>query len=151
MPDRAEVSVICGTNKRLYRILNYRYRKSSRIHIVGYTDKVSLYMDSADLYLTKPGGISVTEAAVKQRPMLFINAVAGCEQYNMDFFLRKHSAATEKKPKRLAQKSIDLLRSESDRQYMEERLGEQRRPDGAAQIYAELSRCNNEISKAKTS
>lgn len=151
LPDRAEVSVICGTNKRLYRILNYRYRKSSRIHIVGYTDKVSLYMDSADLYLTKPGGISVTEAAVKQRPMLFINAVAGCEQYNMDFFLRIHSAVTERKPKRLAQKSIHLLRSEGDRQYMEERLREQHRPDGAAQIYAELSRCSNKISATKIS
>ena len=87
-------------NKRLYKALNYRYRKSSRIHIVGYTDKVSLYMDSADLYLTKPGGISVTEAAIKQCPMLFINAVAGCqgtERTNMDFFLCIHSAVTEEK------------------------------------------------------
>lgn len=150
LPDRAEVSVICGTNKRLYRVLNYRYRKNSRIHIVGYTDKVSLYMDSADLYLTKPGGISVTEAAVKQRPMLFINAVAGCEQYNMDFFLRIHSAATEKKPWRLARKSIDLLRSESDRRYMEAMLRKHRRLNGAAHIYSELNRCDNEISAAKT-
>ncbi len=151
LPDQAEVSVICGTNKRLYKALNYRYRKSSRIHIVGYTDKVSLYMDSADLYLTKPGGISVTEAAIKQCPMLFINAVAGCEQYNMDFFLCIHSAVTERKPKHLAQKSIDLLRSERKRRYMEERLREHQRPDGAAQIYAQLSRCSNEIGAVKTS
>lgn len=83
LPKNAEVSVICGTNRQLYRKLNVRYRNHPRVHIVGYTDKMPLYMDSADLYLTKPGGISVTEAAVKNIPMSFINAVAGCEQYNM--------------------------------------------------------------------
>ena len=41
---------------------------------------MALLMDSADLYLTKPGGISVTEAASMRLPMVFIDAVAGCEE-----------------------------------------------------------------------
>lgn len=138
LPEQAEVTVICGTNRRLYRRLNRRYGKDGHVHIVGYTDQVSLYMDSADLYLTKPGGISVTEAAAKQLPMLYVNAVAGCEQYNMDFFTKRHSAVTAETPKLLAQKGIHLLLSEVDRQKMTNKLREYPQPNGAAQIYDKL-------------
>lgn len=49
-------------------------------------------MDAADLILTKPGGLSTTEAAVKALPMLFINAVPGCETRNIEFFLNNGCA-----------------------------------------------------------
>ena len=67
------------------------------MRVIGYTKFIPLYMDSADLFLTKPGGISVTEASAKALPMAFINAVAGCEQYNMDIFIRHGFAFTKKK------------------------------------------------------
>jgi len=64
-----EVSVLCGTNRKLRRYLEWRYSSQGRIHIHGYTDRMPLYLDSADLYLTKPGGISTTEAAAKRVPV----------------------------------------------------------------------------------
>ena len=42
-------------------------------------------MDSADLFLTKPGGISTTEAMVKGLPMVLVNVVGGCETPNLEF------------------------------------------------------------------
>lgn len=138
LPEQAEISVICGTNKRLYKNMKRRYRTNSRIHIVAYTDNISLYMDAADLYLTKPGGISVTEAAAKNLPMIFVNAVAGCEQHNMDFFLNMGAAVTADTPRKLASKSINLLRSPAERHYMKEQLQKYQQPNGAAQIYKEL-------------
>lgn len=36
LPEQAEVTVICGTNQRLYRQLNRRYGKDGLVHIVGY-------------------------------------------------------------------------------------------------------------------
>ena len=45
----------------------------------------SLLMDTADVYLTKPGGISTTEAAVKGLPLVLMNTVGGCESYNCSF------------------------------------------------------------------
>lgn len=138
LPKQAEISVICGTNKRLYRSVKRRYRTNKNVHIVAYTDNIPLYMDAADLYLTKPGGISVTEAAAKNLPMVFVNAVAGCERYNMDFFLNMGAAVTADTPKKLAAKSIDLLRSPEKRSSLEERLQEYRQPNGAACIYKEL-------------
>lgn len=59
---------------------------------------MSLLMDSADLYLTKPGGLSISEASAKKLPMVFLNAVAGCESYNLHFFLERGVAQTADSP-----------------------------------------------------
>lgn len=150
LPEQAEVSVICGTNKRLYNSLTRRHGTNNRIHVVGYTNNISLYMDSADLYLTKPGGISITEAAAKNLPMIFIDSVAGCEQYNMNFYLSMRAAVTANTPERLAAKSIELLQSPGERRCMEDRLQEYRQSDGAAHIYEELSGEKNGIPDIRT-
>lgn len=138
MNKNMEVTVICGTNKRLFRKLNRRYRNNFDIHIVGYTKQMSLYMDSADLYLTKPGGISVTEAAVKKLPMLFVNAVAGCEEYNMNYFEERGAAASDPSPKELASRSINLLES-LELKHMENALKKHIMCDGAKSIYNNLN------------
>lgn len=140
LPRNVEVSVICGTNKRLYRKLSARYKEYSRIHVISYTEDVPLYMDSADLYLTKPGGISVTEAAVKNVPMAFINAVAGCEQYNMDYFIEMGAAFTAGSAEELAVKSIIALKKDRKRKQMEAALQSYRQADGAECIFYEMNR-----------
>lgn len=138
MTEDMEVSIICGTNKRLFKQLGRRYKRKPHIHVIGYTNQMPLYMDSADLYLTKPGGISVAEAAVKCLPMAFINAVAGCEQYNMDFFLNMGAAITADTPRKLAVKSMELLQSPTERYDMEKCLQERKLTNGAEYIYQEL-------------
>ena len=143
LPRDVEVSVICGTNKRLYRKLSARYKEYQRIHVIGYTEDVPLYMDSADLYLTKPGGISVTEAAVKNVPMAFINAVAGCEQYNMDFFIEMGAAFTADSAMELAVKSIIALKEDRKLKQMEAALQDYRQSDGAKCIFYEMNQGTN--------
>ncbi len=90
LPENVYLSVVCGTNKKLKRRIDKF--QSEKVQIFGYTDKVPLLMDSADLYVTKAGGISVTEAAAKQLPMVFIDAISGCETHNRIFFAN-HSMA----------------------------------------------------------
>ncbi len=100
MPDDQDLTIVCGTNKQLYRRLQRRFYDAKNVHSPSYVKDMALLMDSADLYLTKPGGISVTEAASMRLPMVFIDAVAGCEEYNKDFFLRTGGAVTGQTPKR---------------------------------------------------
>ena len=57
--------MVCGTNQELKHRLGKQYAGSGRIRVMGYAENVSGLMDSADLFLTKPGGISTSEAAVK--------------------------------------------------------------------------------------
>lgn len=109
LPPKTEVTIVCGTNQRLRDKLANVYGDQERIHILGYTKDIPLLMDSADIYLTKPGGISTTEAVAKGLPMVFVDAVAGCEKYNLRFFLKKGVAATAKNPAKLAELCFRLL------------------------------------------
>lgn len=139
LPEEAEATVICGSNRRLYNKLSRLCQGDPRLHVVGYTQQVPLYMDASQLYLTKPGGISVTEAAAKHLPMAFVNAVAGCEQFNMDFFTHMGAALTASTPEALAQESVRVLQDCTARQRMEEALLRYDQPDGARRIFEELS------------
>lgn len=109
LPDDCHISVVCGTNERLRRKLEQEHKDQSRIHIYGYRRDIPMLMDSADLYLTKPGGISTSEAASKNLPMVFVNAVAGCETYNMNFFVQRGSAVTAETLEELAALTLSLL------------------------------------------
>ena len=109
MSTECELTVVCGTNKRLYQQLSQKLGNRSGIHIQGFVQNIPLLMDSADLYLTKPGGISVSEAWVKGLPMVLVNAVAGCEGPNLDFFTRLGGAVTADSPEQLAELCLRTL------------------------------------------
>ena len=99
-------------------------------------------MQSADLFLTKPGGLSSTEAAAAGVPMVLIDAVAGCEEHNLDFFLKLGGAVTAETPEELASLALSLLADESRLTEMSSALA----PSDvipAEKIYAHLLRCAN--------
>ena len=78
--------VMTGRNAALLETLRRRYSGEPRVVVVPFTDQVSLYMDACDVLLTKPGGISSTEAAVKGIPMIHTSPIPGCETINSQFF-----------------------------------------------------------------
>lgn len=86
MPEGSLLVAVCGRNEKLYEALTEE--KSPQLRVLGYTKEISSYMDAADFIITKPGGLSSTEAANKHLPTVFINAVGGCESKNFDFFLQ---------------------------------------------------------------
>ena len=110
--DGCDLTVICGTNERLRKDLLERLSDRSNVHIKGFVTDISTMLDSADVYLTKPGGISTTEAAIKGLPMLFIDAVAACETYNLLWFVGAGVAAIGDDEKELADICISLLDDE---------------------------------------
>ena len=58
------------------------------IRILGYTREVSKLMDVSDVLITKPGGMTCTEALAKGLPMLFIPPIAGQEEENCEYFVQ---------------------------------------------------------------
>lgn len=129
--ENEEITVVCGTNKRMQKKLSKRYHKSSNIHIRGYVSDISRLMDSADLYLTKPGGISITEAKHKRLPMICVDAVAGCEEYNRLFFVERGTAVSEKNVIALSRQCITLLRTEDKRTEMRKNFDNMRYENSA--------------------
>lgn len=107
--DTQTLSIVCGTNQPLYEKFCKEFEQKKNIRVYGYVENMSELMDSADLYVMKPGGISVTEAVAKSLPMVFINAVAGCELHNMNFFLKHKCAFAADTPEALADLCNSLL------------------------------------------
>lgn len=139
LPPQCDVTVICGNNETLRAQLNKIYAHHPAIHIRGYVSDMPHLMDSADLYLTKPGGISVTEAAAKRLPMVFIDAVAGCEEYNMHFFLRTGGAVSGRTAEDVASRCLTLLRHPDELAHMKAALCRLDLPNGAQTIYTHMT------------
>lgn len=83
--EGALITLVCGRNERLKESITEL--SLANVRVVGFTDQVPAYMDAADMIITKPGGLSTTEAANKHLPMVLINSVGGCENRNFDYFL----------------------------------------------------------------
>lgn len=84
-----QIVIICGNNRKLRSILKTEFRWNENIYVLGYTDKISEYMDACDVLFTKPGGLTSTEAAVKNIGIVHTAPIPGCETKNRDFFVEK--------------------------------------------------------------
>ena len=78
------IIIICGSNQVLYDALNER--PDPAVTVVGHTDDMASYMKASDLFITKPGGLSSTEAAVCGVPILHTSPIPGCESRNARYF-----------------------------------------------------------------
>lgn len=134
------MTVVCGTNESLYQKLRELPGGRGEVRLLQFTDQVSLLMDSADLYLTKPGGISTTEAAVKSLPMVLINAVSGCERYNLSYFTALGGAKTGAGVKALAQTALRLLSSPRELTQMRVCLSPVGERNAAEIIYTQMKK-----------
>lgn len=135
MTDTMELSIVCGTNEKLRSELVEEFGNQPNIHIYGFARDISTMMDSADLYLTKPGGLSSTEAAAKKLPMVLINAVAGCEEYNLHYFVSLGGAVTADEPEELSQLAIRLMENQNKRYAMANALDTAIPVNAALRIY----------------
>lgn len=102
--ERAYLVIICGRNEKLKKKLEAAHL--SNVFITGYTTQVSEYMDSADMILSKAGGLSSSEAAAKALPIVYLDAVPGCETRNIEFFCNNQYADMGHTP----QEVVDLVK-----------------------------------------
>ncbi|MDD6200989.1 MAG: ferritin family protein [Firmicutes bacterium] len=120
LPSNAVVTAVCGKNEKLYESLSEFEEPGLRV--LGFTDQVPLYMDAADIVVTKPGGLSSTEAANKRLPMVFINAVGGCESRNFNFFLNRGYAVGSSDPEKVLEMTLKLAADPEKRQAMSDAM-----------------------------
>ena len=106
------LSVACSKNETLLKKLTKLSADCPNIRILGQIDDVPKLMQATDVFLTKPGGLSTSEAAASGLPMVLIDAVAGCEEHNLDYFLRAGMAVTGDTPEEIADLALHLAHDE---------------------------------------
>ena len=78
-----DVLVVAGHNERLRdRLRAVEPSGQSRLHVFGFIDFVHELMAVADAFVSKPGGLSMTEAMAIGVPTLVVAPLAGQEQAN---------------------------------------------------------------------
>ena len=78
-----DLVVVAGHNERLRRRLAaMRADGLARLHVLGFVDYIAELMAVADLFVSKPGGLSMTEALTMGLPTLAVDPLPGQEEAN---------------------------------------------------------------------
>lgn len=89
------LTVVCGKNVKLRKRLVRNMTKEiieGKINIYGFTDKISEIMDRSKLIITKPGGLTTSEAINKHLPMIIPFYIPGQEEENTAFLVESNMA-----------------------------------------------------------
>ena len=86
-----QIVTICGNNKKLKSQIDKLEMKKT-IYNYGYVNNVDIFMDAEDCIVTKPGGLTTSEALAKGLPMIMNNPVPGQEDRNVEFLLNAGAA-----------------------------------------------------------
>lgn len=99
MEDDFQIISVCGKNasmkKRIDGIVT-----NKKIYNYGYVNNVDVIMDASDAIITKPGGLTVSEAISKKLPIILVDPIPGQEDRNRDFLINNSLAvgASENAP-----------------------------------------------------
>jgi processive 1,2-diacylglycerol beta-glucosyltransferase len=85
--------VVTGRNEELRRELAAQDRKHPT-QVLGFATNMHELMAVADLLITKPGGLTSSEALAVGKPLFILNPIPGQEAANSDFLL-EHGAAVK--------------------------------------------------------
>ncbi|EGK11212.1 glycosyltransferase [Kroppenstedtia eburnea] len=84
--DSMQILVCTGHNRPLKENLERDPElQHPRIRIEGFTDQMPDLMDAADLIVSKPGGMTCSEAIAKGKPLLIYGSIPGHEERNGRF------------------------------------------------------------------
>ena len=85
------IIAVCGNNNILKCEIeeNYENRFNDKeIIVYGFTKEIPQLMDISDVIITKPGGLTVSEAIAKNVPMIIPYFIPGQEEENADFLTK---------------------------------------------------------------
>ena len=99
VPFDIQEIIVTGTNKKLFRSVKKKIKSfKQKIVLLGYAHNVNELMSVSDLIVTKPGGITTSEALAKKLPMLIIKPIPGQEANNTVYLTQQGAAIKVDKP-----------------------------------------------------
>jgi processive 1,2-diacylglycerol beta-glucosyltransferase len=85
-------------------------RGLENFYVHGYVRDLSRLMGASDILITKPGGLSCSEALAKQCPLILTSPIPGQEERNVRFLTKHQVAKLARSPEDLIHTVSDLLR-----------------------------------------
>ena len=124
---------MAGTNRSLLSWLTTQ-RFRHRVVALGYTTEIPKLMDLATMLVTKPGGLTTSEALTKRVPLVMVNPIPGQEAYNARFLLSQGAAVQAFSAETVRQTVRDLLENSDQLEALRQRNAELAHPSAALDI-----------------
>jgi processive 1,2-diacylglycerol beta-glucosyltransferase len=105
-----ELVVVAGRNAELKaRLEQIQLPERHRLKVLGFTTEMDELMAVADLVVSKPGGLTTSEALARGAAMAIVNPIPGQESRNSDFLLENGAAIKVNNTATLGHKIARLL------------------------------------------
>ena len=131
--------MVAGANQALQRDAE---REAAALpvpaRVFGFVSNIHELMDAADVAVSKPGGLTTSEAMAKGLPMLIVDPIPGQEQRNAEYLLENGAARRLYEPDDAPHKIEAMLGSPGQLAEMQKcarRLGH---PQAAAEIVRDI-------------
>lgn len=131
--------IICaGNNAKLKNQLEcLKSRTLKKTILFDYTDRVPELMSVSDILISKPGGLTISEALVKKLPIIITSTIPGQEEKNADYLVNNGIAARIKEDGELTHLIDQFSKSKLRISHMREMAEEKSKPNSTKDI-AEL-------------
>ncbi len=140
-----QLLIVTGINDGLKKELQeIESELSIPIKILGYTKKINELMEISDLLMSKPGGLTITEALAKDLPFGILDCLAGQERKNREFLLQKKIAFNLQREKEIVSLIQRFLDRSFDLEKWQARARELVKPKAALDIAERVVQLANE-------
>jgi processive 1,2-diacylglycerol beta-glucosyltransferase len=109
--EQLTVFIVCGHNQALYKKIQRRFSHYDNLQIFGFVDQIDEIMHISDIMVTKPGGITITEASQVGLPLILLKPIYGQELENANYFTSKEAAKIAYNYKEAFKHVRDLLKN----------------------------------------
>jgi processive 1,2-diacylglycerol beta-glucosyltransferase len=138
--DELQLVALAGRNAELLaRLRKLAKSHPGRLFPLGFTTTVERVMSAADLVVTKPGGLTVSECLARRKPMLLVSPIPGQEERNADYLLEAGAALKAADAATLEYKLGLLLADPARLRSMSEAAHRIGRPHAAQDVIALIS------------
>jgi processive 1,2-diacylglycerol beta-glucosyltransferase len=139
--DELQLVALAGRNADLLGRLKKLAKSWPRqLFPLGFTTTVERVMSAADLVVTKPGGLTVSECLARHKPMLLVSPIPGQEERNADYLLEAGAAVKAADAATLEFKLGKLMTDPAKLRAMSEAAHKIGRPQAARDVIALCSR-----------
>jgi processive 1,2-diacylglycerol beta-glucosyltransferase len=130
-----EIIVVTGRNEQARRGLEtITVPPRHRVHLLGFTDQMDELMAAADLLVSKPGGLTTSEALARGLPLAIVQPTPGQEDRNSDFLLENGAAIKINNLAVLAHKVQQVLSDAPRLEMLKQRARALGRPQAAFDV-----------------
>lgn len=146
LDNDVQIIAVCGSNLKLKRKFMRMNVPENRLKVEGYVKPLYKLMRACDVVISKPGGLSTTEAFELKRPLVVVHPIQGVESHNARFLKENGIALCPKTDEEVAKAVNEIL---NNPKIINDMMDARKKvvPSGAAETIANV--VMNEANKQK--